>query len=58
MNIIMMVRVALGTWPGGLKLYRDPLLETDDHRMAHHLQEHLVTLGLEVQLPDERSSLF
>lgn len=29
----MMARVALGTWPGGLKLFRDPLLETDDHRM-------------------------
>lgn len=26
-------RVARGTWPGGLKLFRDPLLETDDHRM-------------------------
>jgi len=32
-SIIMMARVALGTWPGGLKLFRDPLLETDDHRM-------------------------
>ena len=29
----MMVRVALGTWPGGLKLFRDPLLETDDRHM-------------------------
>ena len=29
----MMARVALGTWPGGLKLFRDPLLETDDHHM-------------------------
>ena len=27
----MMARVALGIWPGGLKLYRGPVLETDDH---------------------------
>lgn len=32
-SIIMMARVALGTWPGGLKLFRDPLLETDNHHM-------------------------
>lgn len=32
-SIIMMARVALGTWPGGLKLFRDPQLETDDQHL-------------------------
>lgn len=27
----MRVIVALGTWPRGLKLYRDTLLKKDDH---------------------------
>lgn len=29
----MMARVALGTWPGGSKPYRDPVPETDDHHL-------------------------
>lgn len=37
-NIIMMARVALGTWPGGFKLFRDPLLETDDQHIEVMLQ--------------------
>ena len=34
----MMARVALGTWPGGFKLFRDPLLETDDQHIEVMLQ--------------------
>ena len=29
----MMARVGLGTLPGGLKLFRDALLKTDDHHL-------------------------
>ena len=29
----MMARVDQATWPGGSKLFRDPLLDTGDHHM-------------------------
>lgn len=34
----MMARVALGTWPGGLKLSGDPVPETDGLHMEVMLQ--------------------
>lgn len=37
----MMARVAVGTWPGGLKLFREALLKTDDH----HLEVTLIIPG-------------
>lgn len=32
-RIYMMVRVALGNLPGGLKVFRDVLLNTGDHHL-------------------------
>ncbi|KAK0155276.1 hypothetical protein N1851_002373 [Merluccius polli] len=50
MSIILMARVALGTWPGGLKLFRNALLKTDDHHLESQPKDHLVKTCLEDQL--------
>jgi hypothetical protein len=36
-SITMMGRVALGTWLGGLKPFKDLLLKTDDHHLEVNL---------------------
>ncbi|XP_045077798.1 uncharacterized protein LOC121571237 isoform X3 [Coregonus clupeaformis] len=57
-SIIMMARVELGTWPGGLKLFREAPPKTGDHHSENQPKDQLVKTCLEDRLSDENPSLF